>query len=231
VGRFPEHPVRIYDLSEGGCFVNALQKLRRVGRPLVLKIDVPDEGWITLKAQVMHGTPQSGFAVSFVDVPADVADRLGRSLLWLRSLLAESQTDQVMMLPACPRCRGTSVRPLGTSGSNLPWFACATCDAVWAARDRVLDAEPSNADVPVTQQSSAKQILIADDDGAVLALLTKALSGYQVLAARDVAEAWRLGRSTLIDLLITDYLIPDGTGEELITRGCARRIRRSRSSF
>jgi len=52
----------------------------------------------------------------------------------------------------------------------------------------------------------------------VLSLLTKALSQYNVLAARDVAEACRLGRSTLVDLLITDYLMPDGTGEELITR-------------
>ena len=108
------------------------------------------------------------------------------------------------------------------AGSSLPWFACATCDAVWAAREPVVDEVAPNADVPalVTQQSSAsaKQILIADDDGGVLALLTKVLSGYRVLAARDVAEAWRLGRSTLVDLLITDYLMPDGTGEELITR-------------
>jgi CheY-like chemotaxis protein len=213
-------PVRIHDLSEGGCFVNSLDTLPSPGRPLVLKIDVPDEGWICLKAQVVYTKPELGFAVSFVDVPADAADRLRRGLLRLRGLLTDSQTDQVMMLPACPRCRGTSVRPLGMAGSSLPWFACATCDAVWAAREPVVDKEAPNTEVPalVTQHSSAKQILIADDDGGVLALLTKVLSGYRLLAARDVAEAWRLGRSTLVDLLITDYLMPDGTGEELITR-------------
>ena len=170
-------PVRIYDLSEAGCFVNALQKLRRVGRPLVLKIDVPDEGWISLNAQVMYGTPESGFAVSFVDVPADAADRLRRGLSWLRGLLDESETDRVMMLPACPRCHGTSVKPLGMAGSNLPWFTCAACDAVWAARDPTLDQEAPSADVPtlVNQQPGTKQILIADDDGGVLTLLTKIL--------------------------------------------------------
>ena len=165
---FLNTPVRIYDLSEGGCFVNALQKLRRVGRPLVLKIDVPDAGWITLTAQVMHGTPQSGFAVSFVDVPADVADRLGRGLVWLRGLLDESETDRVMRLPACPRCHGTSVKPLGMAGSKLPWFTCAACDAVWAARELgVIDQTVASTEGPVsgTQHPSTKQILIADDDG------------------------------------------------------------------
>jgi PilZ domain len=165
------------DASEGGCFINSLHPLPSPGRPLVLKIDVPDEGWICLKAQVVYTKPEFGFAVSFVDVPADPAARLRRGLLRLRGVLPESQTDQVIMLPTCPRCRGTSVRPLGMAGSSLPWFACATCDAVWAAREPVVDEEASNADVPalVTQQSSAKQILIADDDGGVLALLTKAL--------------------------------------------------------
>ena len=46
-------PIRIYDLSDGGCFVNSLQALPSPGRPLVLKINVPDEGWICLKAQVV----------------------------------------------------------------------------------------------------------------------------------------------------------------------------------
>ena len=214
-------PVRIHDLSEGGCFVNSLHALPAPGRPLILKIDVPDEGWICLKAQVVYSKPEFGFAVSFVDVPADAADRLRRGLLRLRGVLSKSQTDQVMMLPACPRCRGTSVRPLGMAGSSLPWFACGTCDSVWAARERGVDEGVPSADVPaisVTQPSSVKQILIADDDGGVLTLLTRVLSGYRLLAARDVAEAWRLGCSTLVDLLITDYLMPDGTGEELITR-------------
>lgn len=71
---------------------------------------------------------------------------------------------------------------------------------------------------PPTIPVRFKQILIADDDGGVLTLLTKILAGYRVLTARDVAEAWTLGSTTFVDLLITDYLMPDGTGEELLTR-------------
>jgi PilZ domain len=59
------------DASEGGCFINSLHPLPSPGRPLVLKIDVPDERWICLKAQVVYTKPEFGFAVSFVDVPAD----------------------------------------------------------------------------------------------------------------------------------------------------------------
>ena len=100
-----------------------------------------------------------------------------RGLSWLRGLLDESETDQVMMLPACPRCHGTAVKPLGMAGSDLPWFTCAICDAVWAARDPTLDQEAPSADVPtlVSHQPGPKQILIADDDGGVLTLLTKIL--------------------------------------------------------
>jgi DNA-binding NtrC family response regulator len=67
-------------------------------------------------------------------------------------------------------------------------------------------------------REGTKHILIADDDGGVLNVLTKGLAGYRILAARDVAEAWTLGHSAPVDLLITDYLMPDGTGEELITK-------------
>ena len=213
-------PVRIYDMSEGGCFVKALHAPPPPGRQLVLKVDVPEEGWICLKAEALYTKPEFGFAVSFVDVPADASDRLRRGLLRLRGLLPESEKDRTMMLPTCPRCRGTSVRPLGMAGSNLPWFTCETCGGVWAAREQVVDEEAPIADSSpsITQQNGAKQILIADDDGSVLALLVRALSGYRILSARDVSEAWTLGQRAPVDLLITDYLMPDGTGEELITR-------------
>ena len=62
-------PVTIYDLSEGGCFVNCLTAPPEPGRHLVLKIDLPEEGWICLKAEVRYAKPEFGFAVSFVDVP------------------------------------------------------------------------------------------------------------------------------------------------------------------
>ena len=48
--------IRIHDLSEGGCFVNSLQALTPPRSTAGLKINVPDEGWICLKAQVAYTT-------------------------------------------------------------------------------------------------------------------------------------------------------------------------------
>lgn len=67
-------------------------------------------------------------------------------------------------------------------------------------------------------RSSETQILVADDDPAVLRVIVRALSPYRVLGARNAAEGWTLGRSICLNLLITDYLMPDGTADDLIGR-------------
>jgi hypothetical protein len=95
-------PVRIYDLSEGGCFVQTLQAAPKTGQHLVLKIDLPEERRIYLKGETVYVKPNVGFAVSFVDIPVEASQRLRRGLLRLRGLLAESDQDRVLMLPVCP---------------------------------------------------------------------------------------------------------------------------------
>jgi two-component system cell cycle response regulator CpdR len=218
---FVNTAVRVYDLSDGGCFLETSDEAPAPGAHLVLKIDVPHQGWIYLKGETVYVKPNVGFAVSFVDVPAESSDRLQRGLLQLRGVLPESEQDQALMLPVCPRCRATSARPLGMAASTLPWFTCGACEHVWAARElpRIDDiALPHDARPATSRHQGSKQILIADDDGGVLGVLEEGLSGYRVLTARDVAEAWTLGHSVSLDLLITDYLMPDGTGEELITK-------------
>ena len=57
----------IQNLSEGGCFVDSLFQAE-VGRHLSLGVSVPGEGWITVKAEVVHGRPGFGFAVRFVEM-------------------------------------------------------------------------------------------------------------------------------------------------------------------
>jgi CheY-like chemotaxis protein len=180
-------PVTIYDLSEGGCFVNCLTAPPEPGRSLVLKIDLPEQGWICLKAEVKYAKPEFGFAVSFVDVPTDAADRLRYGILRRQGLLAEAEN---------------------------PTLATPS-----AARDAALTSEtPIDDTAAVIQAAGTKRILIADDDGGVLGLVGRALSHYRVKTARDVAEAIAVGRDSSVDLLITDYLMPDGTGAELIRR-------------
>jgi two-component system cell cycle sensor histidine kinase/response regulator CckA len=64
-----------------------------------------------------------------------------------------------------------------------------------------------------------KRILIVDDDASVREVLTRALSSlYDVSAAHDGPEALTLAEQRQVDLVITDYLMPVMTGEELIVR-------------
>jgi signal transduction histidine kinase len=68
-------------------------------------------------------------------------------------------------------------------------------------------------------------ILIADDDSVSRRLLQNYLQkwGYQVTAAQDGAEAWRLFEGGIFPMVITDWMMPEIDGSGLI-----RRIRASR---
>ena len=69
-----------------------------------------------------------------------------------------------------------------------------------------------------------KRILLVDDDSSVLQMLSRALSGYELAIARDGYEALAFAdRHIPFDLLITDYLMPEMTGDELIARIRAER--------
>jgi len=63
-----------------------------------------------------------------------------------------------------------------------------------------------------------KHILVVDDDQSVLKMLTRALGAYELTIARCGSEALLLAGQCQPDLLITDYLMPEMTGDELIAR-------------
>jgi CheY-like chemotaxis protein len=64
-----------------------------------------------------------------------------------------------------------------------------------------------------------KRILVVDDDRTVLDVVSRALSEYKPWLARDPDEALATAKQIgTLDLLITDYLMPSMTGEELIGR-------------
>ena len=63
-----------------------------------------------------------------------------------------------------------------------------------------------------------KHILLVDDDTSVLNILTRALTAYELTVAHDGAEALALANGIPLDLVITDYLMPAMTGDELIAR-------------
>src|SRR5262245_66695889 len=74
-----ETPVRIYDLSRGGCFINSLHE-QEPGVSFTLKIDLPYEGWIRLRAETVYRRPDFGFAVRFLHMTDDSARRLARAI-------------------------------------------------------------------------------------------------------------------------------------------------------
>ena len=75
---FPQTPVLIYDLNLGGGFVNFGDEQPR-DWTLLLKIDLPHEGPVTVNAETVY-RHQFGVAVRFVDVDADTAARLARTV-------------------------------------------------------------------------------------------------------------------------------------------------------
>ena len=72
-------PVRIYDLSKGGCLVHAMHE-QTVGIPVTLKIDLPFEGWITVEAEVAYCKEGFGFAVRFLNMDQATTAQLSRSV-------------------------------------------------------------------------------------------------------------------------------------------------------
>ena len=123
-------------------------------------------------------------------------------------------------MPPCPRCRWRTVRALGSAGSRLEWYSCTACQHVWAAGSSV-DAPPP----PGLKSSSLKHILAVDDDTSMLAVVERTLADYRVSIARDATEAMAiLSNRERVDLLITDYLMPGMTGEELTHHARATRV-------
>jgi|SRR6267378_6704030 hypothetical protein len=72
-----EIPVRIYDLSEGGCFVHSLHE-QQPGIRFPLEIELPYEGWVTVKAETLYRKPEFGYAVRFTDITDETGARLRR---------------------------------------------------------------------------------------------------------------------------------------------------------
>ena len=67
--------------------------------------------------------------------------------------------------------------------------------------------------------SNPKRILVVDDDRTVLDVISRVLAKHRLLLARDPDEALHAASQVgHVDLLITDYMMPSMTGEELIGR-------------
>ena len=119
---------------------------------------------------------------------------------------------------ACPRCASTSVRPLGHANSPLEWYACRDCHHVWAAGVPVPPPLTAGPDTSVANDQR-RHVLVVDDDVNTLGMIERVLADYRVSTARDGLEALAiLSANDAVHLLLTDYLMPVMTGEELVRR-------------
>ncbi len=72
-------PLRIHDLSLGGCLIQAYHD-QAPGRRFTLEIELPEEGWVELEAESLYVREGYGFAARFVDMSDEVRERLGHVL-------------------------------------------------------------------------------------------------------------------------------------------------------
>jgi uncharacterized OsmC-like protein len=78
VGPLPT-PLRIHDLSLGGCLVECYYDVA-AGRRLTVQIELPGEGWITVDAETLYLRANFGFAVRFVNLSDANRRRIERTI-------------------------------------------------------------------------------------------------------------------------------------------------------
>ena len=91
VGPLPT-PLRIHDLSTGGCLVECYYDVAS-GRRITLQIDLPGEGWITVEAETLHLRDNFGFAVRFAELSDANRGRIERTIERLLVNRSRSASD------------------------------------------------------------------------------------------------------------------------------------------
>jgi hypothetical protein len=83
-------PIRICDLSLGGCLIESRYPESR-GRRLEIDIDLPWEGWTTVDSEIVTIRPEYGYGVQFVGLPDAMRRRLDRVIKRIGMLQPSNQ--------------------------------------------------------------------------------------------------------------------------------------------
>ncbi len=177
-------PLRIFDLSRGGCFVNALYE-QPPGSRFAMKIELPHAGLTTLRAETLDLRSEFGFAVQFVDVDRETAARLDQALEHLQARTSPSGGSSFGMT-------GPRVLPLSEPVWDTPAEASFRDPQ---PRRRTSDpARPQCARAArVRMLGSGYRVLV---DKQPVALINLSLSGAQVRGAVRVSN----GQPVLVDI-------------------------------
>ncbi|MFN2510635.1 MAG: PilZ domain-containing protein [Pyrinomonadaceae bacterium] len=72
-----DHPARISNLSEGGCYLDTVGEVMR-GEIVGFRVLLPDGDFLYLEGEVRHYTAGVGFGVQFVDLNDEQQSNLKR---------------------------------------------------------------------------------------------------------------------------------------------------------
>jgi signal transduction histidine kinase/CheY-like chemotaxis protein len=99
-----------------------------------------------------------------------------------------------------------------------------TTFSVYLPREDVADSVPADASAQdgTRRQGGGEVVLVAEDEAAVRAMIVRSLvqSGYRVIEAKNGADALEAANvhSGRIDVLLTDVVMPQMGGRELVTQ-------------
>ncbi len=165
-----ETPLRIFDLSRGGCFVISMHG-QTPGTRFTMQIVIPEIGPIALNAETVYSRDEFGFAVRFVDLDAAAANALDNALRHLRG----EPVPAVERRPTVP-APAQSVVSLqeSLSESNVSRFFCD-------APARTQFPKPRRFERPRAARTgmlgSGYRVVI---DGRHVALINLSLTGAQI---------------------------------------------------
>lgn len=74
-----EHPARVTNLSEGGCYLDTVGEVMR-GEIVGFRVLLPDGEFLYLEGEVRHYTPGTGFGVQFLELNEEQQRNLERLL-------------------------------------------------------------------------------------------------------------------------------------------------------
>lgn len=81
-------PIRICDLSEGGCFIDSMHDAPTPGTILDIRIDLPSAGWISAHGRALEPRPGFGFAMEFTALSPSDRAHLAAAVAGLRDTVS-----------------------------------------------------------------------------------------------------------------------------------------------
>jgi CheY-like chemotaxis protein/DNA-binding PadR family transcriptional regulator len=233
-----EGPTHGYELRRKLATYRHFYPLNNVNVYPVLK-DLEEQGLVCSRSELSESRIRKIYEITakgvgefeqWIDVPPEAAlpvetdlialklalapNRSGSGVAWLSRCLAELDEEIVLWRAYIEMGRGT-----------IPRLALLTAEYRLRSYEhrREYLAEATRITLAGENEDAlhrAPRILVADDSSASRALTKHLLSaaGYDVRVAEDGAEAWDLLQQSVFDVLVSDAVMPEIDGFELLRR-------------